>query len=279
MIDRIQSWLDSHPRICLSASLAAGVVASLFALVVGMTAFGALAVIATGALLVSVSFLIVFLSGDMAGSLEAIAAAEGKWMVLLGLGAIAGMIVGGVRTLHSVLRTDPDEYRDRTVLVRDLVAQAVVAQRTGATNVGLRGFTFIGDIRLTYSWAHGDGRSDTDRAFDLLTVQLANPSLTATDYRGDDQRRTWFAVITETAEEIIIRRAVEGSTVNDAASLIANAAQRARMILAETPDPVLKAVEAELCAAGRVRSARLRTLLGPESVEDHSEADPQLAGP
>ncbi|WP_337007272.1 hypothetical protein [Microbacterium sp. LB12] len=266
MIDRIQTWLDIHPRTRFTGRITAASLAALLYVGLFTVGFAILGAVAAGVLI-----LVVNLAGPI--PFTSIDAVWGSWAGFLWLGAIAGAIVGLIRTLMRVVRTDPSEHRNRTVIIRDLVAQAIVAHRIGAESVDLRlGLLDGGDLRWTRSISLVGGPSASDQAFDLLTVQLANPSLTATDFLGDDQRRTWFEVISRTAEEIVIRRAAEGSATADAAAIITSAAQRARTILDETDDLVMTAIRAELRTAGSIRNRRFQTLMRPV-VEERVEAE------
>ena len=265
MIDRIQTWLDFHPRTRFTGRVAVASAAAVVYIGFFTVGFGILGAVGAGLIILVVNLAgpIVFTTFD---------AVWGAWAGLLWLGAIAGAIVGLIRTLMRVLRTDPSERRSRAVIARDLVAQAVVAQRIGADHTDLQlGILGGGDLRRFYTWTLAGGPFAADRAFASLTVQLANPSLTATEYLGD-QRRTWFEEISRTAEAIIIHRAAEGSATADAAALITSAAQRARTILAETDDVVMTAIQAELCTAGSIRNARFQTLLIP-AVEERVAAE------
>src|SRR5699024_6090278 len=124
-----------------------------------------------------------------------------------------------------------------------------------------------GDMRWTNDMRVNGDISAADAALDRLTVLLANPSLTGPDLLGDEQRRAWFEEISRTAEEIIIRRAAEGSATADAAALIASAAQRARTILDETDDLVMTTIRAELRTAGSIRGTRFLALMCPVMAE------------
>ncbi|MFH8253082.1 hypothetical protein ACH3VR_22130 [Microbacterium sp. B2969] len=267
MIDRIQTWLDLHPRTRFTGRATTATVAALLYIGIFTVAYGVLGVVAAGLIIA-----VVHLAGALA--FTSVDAVWGAWTAFVGLGAIVGAIIGLIRALLRVVRDDPDERRSRTIIARDLVAQAVVARRIGAETVALQlGILGGGDMRWSYTVRLNGGPSTADQAYDRLTVQLANPSLVAgTDFRVDEQRRSWFAEISATAEEIIIHRAVEGSAAADISSVIASAAQRARAILAETDGLFMTAIESELRTAGSIRSARFHALLG-SAVESPATAE------
>ncbi len=266
MTDRIQTWLDAHPRTRFTGRIAAVSVAALLYIGFFAFGFGILGAVAAG---------LVILVVNLAGPIPFTSFDEvwGAWSVFLWLGAIVGAIAGLIRTLLRVVRTDPTERRGRAVLARDLVAQAVVAQRIGAEDIDLQlGIIDGGDVQWSQTVTLAGGPSAADQAFDRLTVQLANPSLTSQDWLGYEQRRAWFEEISRTAEEIVIRRAAAGSATADAAALITSAAQRARTILEETDDLVMTAIRAELRTAGSIRTARFQSLMRPV-VEERVEAE------
>lgn len=266
MINRIQTWLDIHPRTRFLSRVATATVASLIYIGIFTAGFAILGAVAAGLiiLLVNLAGPIPFTSFDEAW---------GAWSGFLSLGAIVGAIGGLIRTLMRVFHEDRSERRSRAVIASDLVAQAVVAQRIGAEDVDLQlGILGGGDMDWSYTVTLRGGPSAADQAFDRLTVQLANPSLTSDDWLGYEQRRAWFEEISRTAEEIVIRRAAAGAATADAAALITAAAQRARAILAEVDDLVMTAMCAELRAAGSIRSARIQTLMRP-AVEERVPAE------
>lgn len=266
MINRIQTWLDIHPRTRFLSRVTTATVASLIYIGIFTAGFAILGSVAAGViiLLVNLAGPIPFTSFD---------AAWGAWAGFLWLGAIVGAIGGVIRSLMRVFREDRAERRSRAVIASDLVAQAVVAHRIGAEDVDLQlGILGGGDLDWSYTVTLRGGPSAADQAFDRLTVQLANPSLTSDDWLGYEQRRAWFEEISRTAEEIVIRRAAAGAATSDAAALITAAAQRARAILAETDDLVMTAICAELRAAGSIRSARIQALMRP-AVEERVPAE------
>lgn len=266
MTDRIQTWLDFHPRTRFTGRIAAVSAAALLYIGFFAFGFGILGAAAAG---------LVILVVNLAGPIPFTSFDEvwGAWSVFLWLGAIVGAIAGLIRTLMRVVRTDPTERRGRAVIARDLVAQAVVAQRIGGEDIDLQlGIIDGGDVQWSQTARLAGGPFAADQAFDRLTVQLANPSLTSHDWLGYEQRRTWFEEISRTAEEIVIRRAAAGSATADAAALITAAAQRARTILDETDDLVMTVIRAELRAAGSIRTARFQTLMRPV-VEERVEAE------
>ena len=266
MIHRIQTWLDIHPRTRFLSRVTTAIVASLIYIAFFTVCFAILGAAAAGLviLLVNLAGPIPFTSFDTVG---------GAWSGFLWLGAIVGGIAGLIRTLMRLLGTDSTEQRDRTVIARDLVAQAVVAHRIGAEDIDLQlGLVDGGEVEWSYTVALVGGPSAADQAFDRLTVQLANPSLTSRDWLVYKQRRAWFEEISRTAEEIIIRRAAGGSATADIAEIITAAAQRARQILSETDDVERSVIEAELRTAGSIRGTRFQTLMRP-MVEDRLEAE------
>lgn len=266
MIDRIQTWLDAHPRARFTGRLSWTTVVTLIYAVVIATVSGFL-----GALVGAAIILIVNLAGPL--SYTSLDDVWGSWMVFLSLSAIVGALVGLGWNLMRMLRTDTKEHRTRATVARDLVTQAVVADQVGFEDLDLQlGIFEGGTVEWTYSVRLNDGKSTTDVWFDHLTVQLANPSLTGDNFIGWDQRRAWFAEITRIVDEIIIHRAAEGIDTVDAASLTAAAAQRARGILAETDNAAREAIETELRAAGRMRGERFQTLLGRTYLSGPSRA-------
>lgn len=255
MIERIQIWLDARPRTRFTLRTAAASVAALLYVGVFAFGFGIAGVIVAGLVIIAV---------NVAGPIEftSIDVVWGAWATSLSFGAIIGAIAGVIHTLRRLLRTDPDEHRSRTVIARDLVAQAVVSHRIGAEYVRLQlGLLGGGGVWWIRTSPQPGGPSATDQAYDRLTVAMANPSLTSIDIRVE-QRRTWFAEISRLAEEIVILGAAAGITEDDHAELIRGAARRAHTILAVEDDLVMTAIRAELRVAGSIRSDRVQTLLG-----------------
>lgn len=266
MTDRIQTWLDSHPRTRFAGRIVAVSAAALLYIGFFTVGFGILGAVAAGLVI-----LIVNLAGPI--PFTSIDEVCGAWSGFLWLGAIVGAIAGLIRTLLRVVRTDPTERRGRAVIARDLVAQAVVARRIGGAVIDLQlGILGGGDMRWANDMRINGDLSAADDALDRLTVQLANPSLIGTDWLGDKQRGAWFEEISRTAEEIVIRRAVEGAATADAAALITAAAQRARTILDETDDLVMTAIRSELRTAGGIRGTRFLALMRPVGERVGAEA-------
>jgi hypothetical protein len=262
MIDRVQSWLDLHPHVRHSARIAGASFALLLYVAVIAAGFGVLGAVAAGVII-----FVVNMAGPIDISSISANAVWGGWTSFVAVGAILGAVAGIIRTVMRVLRDDPHEHRSRAVLTRDLVAQAVVATRIGGEHVDLHlGVIGGGSMGWHYPVAYIGGTSDADPSYDRLTVQLANPSLAAADLPWH-QRQEWFEEISRTADEIVINGVAQGAVEDDPAELIRGAARRARKILDETDDQVQTAIEAELRAAGHIRSARLQALLGPAASD------------
>ena len=254
MIDRIQTWLDVHPRARLVGCAIATSAASLLYVAFYTFGFGVIGMVTAAAIILVVNLAgpIPFTSHD---------AVWGAWAGFLYLGAIVGASVGLIRTAIRVLPTGQPGWLTREEFARGLVAHAVVAHRIGAARIDLRLGILSGGV-VNWSFPMFAGGPLASEAFDRLTVQLANPSSLSNDgFTG----RTSFDEITRRAEEIVIRDAMEGVSVVSTAELIEGAARRARMILDEVGDEALLAIEAELLRAGRIRERRFLELL--EGVE------------
>lgn len=266
MIERIQTWLDIHPRIRLLGRVFTAAVASLIYLGIFTAGFALI-----GAVVAGLIILIVNLAGPL--TFTSFDEVWGAWGGFLSLGAFVGAIGGIIRTLILMFRGGPYERRSRDRIASDLIAQAVVAQRIGAESINLElGLLGGGDMHYSYTVKLVGGPSAGDQAFDRLTVLLANPSLTATIFEAGAQRDSWYQQISRAAEEIVIRSAAVGVAA-DTATLIASAAERARTILAEVDEQVMGGLRSELLAAGSIRSRRIHALMRPAKQEQpESEA-------
>ena len=97
MTDRIQTWLDSHPRTRFTGRIAAVSAAALLYIGFFTFGFGILGTAAAGLVI-----LVVNLAGPI--PFTSFYEAWGAWSVFLWLGAIVGAIAGLIRTVMRVVR-------------------------------------------------------------------------------------------------------------------------------------------------------------------------------
>ncbi|MDZ5146332.1 hypothetical protein [Microbacterium testaceum] len=215
----IQDWFRGRPRLRYAVRMVAAVIWALIYV-------GAHTVIAGILGAICAALLIVFVNLASPVDAGAIDVVQSNWGGLVTLAAVFAAGGGLMWILLRGLRLTGEDQRPRDVIARDLVAQGLVAAALGYTRVQIR-LGIVGSGSLQYSYVGPlDAVGEVERRFSNLTIQMVNPSLgSSIEHGGERQRHSWFAEISTTASDVMIRAAAAGLNPEGEAALIARAAR------------------------------------------------------